>query len=183
MKNKSLLSVALWVTFVAPVAGICIWVFSYFIMVEAVWAEGTEHNWVLSHNGTLYLVQNHNWWRQEELKIIYDLHPVDSDLVTWPGMRINSHSEFLGFERVRGKWTSPFTLVRADTVFTSPDKVVKAGTMLMTTTPMDVYGVPYWCGVLILSLLSFTIAFVRHRLRARTRNAPILATDEIPATA
>ena len=182
MKNKSLLTVALWVTFVAPVAGICLWIFSYHVIVNAVWTDGSEHNQVISHNGTLYFFQNHNWWRQEKLKVFYDLDPDGSELVTWTGMRINSHSEFLGFERVRGEWTSPFTRVGADTVFTSPDKVVKAGTMLMTTTPMDVYGVPYWSWTFCLSLLPFTLVIVRHRLRAPPRNAPIAATDELSAT-
>ncbi|MEO1998163.1 MAG: hypothetical protein ABGZ17_23210 [Planctomycetaceae bacterium] len=163
--NRRLVILLNGISALTSVAAIVLWIASYQSVLFIIWTAGRELNQITSYNGTTYLVQNHKYWRREKLAIVIDPGASDSDLVTWPGSRIESHTEFLGFEKAQGKWISPFILVTAKTPFTAPGLNIKPGTRFSSITVEDISGVPYWFVLAVAALFPTVTVFRRWKSR------------------
>ena len=182
MKHRLALSITVLASTISVGVATC-WIASFSAQVSVVWTSGTTHNQFISYNGAIYLVQNYNWWRKESLATQIDPEPGTAPIATWPGMRVDSQNETIGFTTITGKWVSPFIQVTANTEFTSPDVSIKPGTMYYSTTPMLIRGVQYWLLMAIPASWLLVRAFLRFRTARRRHVQSRSDTESVLITA
>ncbi|MFN0195969.1 MAG: hypothetical protein ACKVT0_04445 [Planctomycetaceae bacterium] len=150
-----------------------LWGVSHYMQASIAWSQGREMYELSSSCGTIYWIQNHDWWREEKVRCQYVLNPEGISVDEWVGTRNVTSSEFLGVVYAHGEWISPYLEVSADTVITRPDLHIEPRTMYSSITPFEAYGVPYWMIVLISSVLPINILAKKIRARLHSSGIPI----------
>ncbi len=155
MKSR-IITLAKWISAMGASFVVACWAVTYDARLSAVWAERTSHHQVTLCHGKVHFIRNDDWWRKEKLSLQLDRDPVISPIHTWPGMRIETRQAVCGFEWSKGKWISPYIHVNADTEFTTPERQLKPKTFISSTTPVNVYTIPFWS--LAAALTVFAVA-------------------------
>lgn len=130
----------------------------------AIYIGGTDdqtHHQFIATRGYFYWMRISHWWRAEDWRVSLDSKPSSDPIVTWPGMKIESHSRRLGFETATGKWKSPVVKVSpSDRILGK--MTVPVGTMFSMLVPFRLVGIPAWAPLLV-SLLVLTLLFYLQR--------------------